>query len=238
MVLEEIKDWSKTSFSKLEALPSKAKPVSKWKDSVEAIHDIATGIGKIVRNIIIEGGGPFEFGPHEFTEAELAILIKDTRDRTTEGLNRLRNDLHKTIPARKYESNLLLATWSLRQFGRSIHKNYVDQEPLYYMAQIISSFDLVALQEIDRDLKRLEALLEILGPDWEMLVTDIAPGAIGNRERFAFLYYKPRVEFRNFSSLVVLPPQRTHGRETDKKASIMRVTPFGHELRYAPVAQY
>jgi endonuclease/exonuclease/phosphatase family metal-dependent hydrolase len=74
---------------------------------------------------------------------------------------------------------------------------------------VISAFDLVALQEVDRQLDQLEALLDILGPDWSYLVTDVAPGAWGNNERFAILYYQPRVEFRHFSSNLVMPPERS-----------------------------
>jgi hypothetical protein len=72
---------------------------------------------------------------------------------------------------------------------------------------VISAFDLVALQEVDRQLDQLEALLDILA-DWSSLVTDVAPGAWGNNERFAILYYQPRVEFRHFSSNLVMPPER------------------------------
>jgi endonuclease/exonuclease/phosphatase family metal-dependent hydrolase len=162
----------------------------------------------VVKDIIIAGGGPFEFGPHEFSEAELSRLSKPARERTAKGLDSLRKGLIGFIPARRYESNLLLATWALRRFGNPNHIPVDHAESLFYMAEVISSFDMVALQEVDRDLTRLRHLLEILGPDWNVLVSETAPGVIGNRERFAILYYEPRVEFRSFSGQVILPPER------------------------------
>jgi endonuclease/exonuclease/phosphatase family metal-dependent hydrolase len=212
ILLEDVPGWQQADFAKLQFLPTGAKPISKWKDPVEAFADIARGIRQVAKDIIVAGGGPFEFGPHEFTEAELSRLSKRERDRTAKGLNSLRKDLIKRIPARRYESNLLITTWALRQFGRPANISMDHTESLFYMAQLISSFDLVTLQEVDRDLRRLRSLLDILGPDWNVLVNETAPGLIGNRERFAILYYTPRVEFRNFSGQVILPPERgPHG---------------------------
>ena len=208
ILLEDVSGWHKAEFAKLQFLPTGARPISAWKDPVEAFADIARGIRKVVKDIIIAGGGPFEFGPHEFTEAELSRLSKPVRDRTAKGVESLRNDLIGRIPARRYESNLLMATWALHQFGNPARVPVDHPESLFYMAEVISSFDLVALQEVDRDLRRLRSLLDILGPDWNVLVSETAPGTIGNRERFAILYYAPRVEFRNFSGQVILPPER------------------------------
>lgn len=213
VLLEEVSRWSEAPFAKLQLLPSGAKPISAWDDPVAAFRDIARGVRRVAKEIIIEGGGPFEFGAHEFTEAELAGLSKAERERTATGLARLRHDLIQTIPPRTYESNLLVATWCLREFGRPNHLTGDEPEALFYMAQVITSFDLVALQEVDRNLHRLETLLELLGPDWSVLVTDVAPGPKGNRERFAILYYRPRVEFRNFASQVILPANRSPGGE-------------------------
>ncbi|HSL42078.1 MAG TPA: TIR domain-containing protein [Anaerolineales bacterium] len=208
ILLEDVPGWHQAEFAKLQFLPTGARPVSTWKDPVEAFADISRGIRKVVKDIIIAGGGPFEFGPHEFTEAELSRLSKPVRERTAKGLEALRKDLITHIPARRYESNLLLATWALRQFGNPARAPVDHAESLFYMAEVISSFDLVALQEVDRDLRRLRTLLDILGPDWNVLVNETAPGVIGNRERFAILYYTPRADFRNFSGQVILPPER------------------------------
>ena len=63
------------------------------------------------------------------------------------------------------------------------------EECLYYMAEIISHFDLVAVQEVREDLKALDRLRRILGSRyWKYVVTDVTEGSPGNRERLAFLY--------------------------------------------------
>jgi endonuclease/exonuclease/phosphatase family metal-dependent hydrolase len=208
ILLERISGREKAPFARLQILPSGAKPVSEWDDPVDAFRDIARGVRRVAKDIIIEGGGPFEFGAHEFTEAELGALPKIERERAAAGLERLRDNLITTIPRRKYESNLLVATWCLRQFGRTDPSFSDLPEALFYMAEIISSFDLVALQEVDRNLQRFDALVEILGPDWSALLTDTVPGG-GGHGRFAILYYEPRVDFRNFSSKVIVPSKKS-----------------------------
>ena len=202
ILIERVPNWTKASFAKLQILPSRARPIMDWDDPVDAYHDIATGVAQVVKDIIIEGGGPFEFGAHEFTEAELASLPKAKRERAAGALRRLRNDLNQTIPARKYESNLLVATWGLREFGNRNKLPADEPEALFYMAQVMTSFDLVAVQDIHVNPWRLEALMEVLGPDWNVLMTDLVGGR-GSAERFAILYYKPRVEFRNLASQVI-----------------------------------
>jgi endonuclease/exonuclease/phosphatase family metal-dependent hydrolase len=213
ILLEDTPGWTQAEYAKLQFLPTGAKAISTWEDPVDAFADIAQGIRQVIKDIIIAGGGPFEFGPHEFSEAEFSDLPRVARERAAKGLDRLRRDLIDRIPPRRYEANLLIATWTLRQFGKLANIPVNHKESLVYMAQVISSFDLVALQEVDRNLSRLRDLLYLLGPDWNVLVSETAPGMQGNRERFAILYYKPRIEFRNFSGQVILPS----GRDVDGK---------------------
>jgi hypothetical protein len=44
--------WHEAPFSKLQVLPSDAKPVSRWEDRDEAGLDVATGVMSIVDDII------------------------------------------------------------------------------------------------------------------------------------------------------------------------------------------
>ena len=96
-----------------------------------------------------------------------------------------------------------VATWNLREFGK---KNYGGRsfEDLYYIAEIISNFDLVALQEIRSDLSELEELLRILGPQWEYIATDVTDGRPGNDERMVFLYNQDVAQFRNIAGELTL----------------------------------
>jgi hypothetical protein len=46
------------------------------------------------------------------------------------------------IPKRHVDGRLLVATWNIREFGKSKH-GLRAYEPLYYIAEIIDHFDLV-----------------------------------------------------------------------------------------------
>lgn len=107
---------------------------------------------------------------------------------------------------RKSESTLLLATWNIRDFD-SNKFGYGPRLPetFYYLAEMISCFDLVALQEVNRDLSALERLMRILGPEWDYIVTDATDGPGGNDERMAFVFNRDKVWFRRIAGEVVLP---------------------------------
>lgn len=104
------------------------------------------------------------------------------------------------------EGSLLLATWNIRDFD-SNRFGFGPRlgETFYYVAEIIACFDLVAVQEVSRDLDALRRVMGILGPEWDYLVTDVTEGRSGNGERMAFLYNRDKVSFRKVAGEVVLP---------------------------------
>jgi len=42
-----------------------------------------------------------------------------------------------------------------------------------YIAEIVSFFDLLAIQEVRRDLAALNKLQQLLGPNWGYIATDV-----------------------------------------------------------------
>lgn len=96
-----------------------------------------------------------------------------------------------------------IATWNLREFGGSKYGGR-DFECLYYIAEILSHFDIIAVQEVREDFGEFLELLKILGPDWGYLATDVTDGPSGNGERMAFLYNRRRVQFRNIAGELTL----------------------------------
>ena len=201
VLLEPIDDLENQPFSALEVLPTKAAAVSTWDDRVRAFADVSDGVRKAATEIVWARGGPFEFGPHAFSDAELVELDDPSRRWAADRLQAVHTELSRSVPARRVDGNLLIATWAMRALGS---KPATLPESRYYMAAIISAFDLVTLQEIDEDLSEMNRLLEILGPDWNYLVSDISEGALGNKERYAIVYYEPRVQFERVSGEVVL----------------------------------
>lgn len=108
------------------------------------------------------------------------------------------------------ERSLRLATWNIMHFGDGGGYQRT-AESMLYIAEIIDHFDLVAIQEVNRDLTALETLVEQhLGSDWDYLVTDASGGRAGesgpgNHERLAFLYRKAKVHFARETGEIVLP---------------------------------
>ena len=148
--------------------------------------------------------------------------------RAIDGLARLRAQLDAEVPARTQEDTLLLATWNVREFDS---KAYGERslEPLHYIAEVIARFDLVAVQEVRRDLKALRRLMEILGRHWSYLVTDVTEGRAGNQERMAYVYDTRKVTFGGLASELVLPPFKIRGEDgktTLTPAQQLARTPF------------
>jgi len=125
--------------------------------------------------------------------------------RTISRLQALRTQLTAEIPVKQMESNLLLATWNIREFGGSKYGGRLE-ESYYYIAEIIARFDLIALQEVREDLSALNRVMEILGSYWSYMFTDVTEGREGNSERTAFLFDTRKVRFGGLAGQLVLPP--------------------------------
>lgn len=126
------------------------------------------------------------------------------RKRAAARLIKLRQRLAEKIPEKTIRNTLLLATWNIREFDSQKYGGRLD-ESYYYIAEIISRFDLVAVQEVRRSLKPLKRVISILGSFWDFIVTDVTEGRSGNRERIAFVFDKRKVKFSGVAGEVVLP---------------------------------
>jgi Endonuclease/Exonuclease/phosphatase family len=128
----------------------------------------------------------------------------DAQRRTAAGLLKLRAQLEREVPRRSIADTLLLATWNLREFDSEKY-GYRTSESLHYIAEIVSHFDLVAIQEVREDLSALDTVQEMLGGWWKYVVTDVTEGTGGNGERMAFLYDGRKVTFGGLAGEIVLP---------------------------------
>jgi endonuclease/exonuclease/phosphatase family metal-dependent hydrolase len=130
------------------------------------------------------------------------------RKRILEKSLKLRQALDKKVPKVKPDS-FLLATWNIRDFDSNKFGHGPRlPETFHYLAEIISRFDLVAVQEIGRDLKPLLNLMWLLGAEWDYIVTGVTEGSAGNEERMAFLFNRNRIRFTNLAGQVVLPKDK------------------------------
>lgn len=133
-------------------------------------------------------------------------LAETDRPRACDKLLALRKQLAAEIPSRNVRDSLLLATWNIRDFGSmKLNPGPRLPESYYYMAEIISAFDLVALQEVNNDMSAFLKLMGILGPGWRYIATDTTEGESGNSERMVFVYDAGKVQFLNIAGEIVLP---------------------------------
>ncbi len=132
------------------------------------------------------------------------VRNKEERKRIVERLLVLRKQLDDEIPEKTAASSFLLATWNIREFGSSKRTT----EDYFYIAEIISRFDLIALQEVLGNKKALEKLMPILGKNWSYIATDATEGTAGGSECMAFLYDKNKVNFKNVAGEIVLPKNK------------------------------
>ncbi|MDN5864408.1 MAG: endonuclease/exonuclease/phosphatase family protein [Gammaproteobacteria bacterium] len=134
-------------------------------------------------------------------------------------LQALSADLDRVIPAKKLDNNLLVATWNIRAFGdlteqwtqvtagspkRNLHA-------LSCIAEIVSRFDVIGIQEVRGNLKCLRDMLRALGPHWSFVMTDVTRGDRGNNERMAFVFDTRKVGLSGLACELVVPEDQDIG---------------------------
>jgi len=92
---------------------------------------------------------------------------------------------------------------------------------IHAIAEIVSRFDVVAIQEAREDLTALRRLMQALGPSWGLILTDVTWGEPGNGERLAFVFDMRRVKPSGLACELVVPAEwlaesEEDARENDK----------------------
>lgn len=132
-----------------------------------------------------------------------------------EDIVRLRRRLDgANIPPRRTDHNFIVGTWNVRTLGR-VHRAWTENpgspkrniRGMAVIAEVVRRFEVVAIQEVRRDTSGLRTLVhEFLGPDWELIVSDVTAGVGGNAERLAYVYDRRRVTPSGLVGELVLPP--------------------------------
>jgi len=139
-------------------------------------------------------------------------------------LRELRSQLDTDVPSKRLDDNLLIATWNLKAFGDVTQKwkgapsdsPKRDLHALRCITEIVSRFDVVAIQEVKDNLKCLRHMMKLLEPSWAFLLTDTNRGDPGNDERMAFMFDTRRVKASGLAcELVVLPGEKTQVSEEE-----------------------
>lgn len=108
------------------------------------------------------------------------------------------------VPPKTLSETLLIATWNIRDFDSPSFGQRSD-EAIRYIAEIIDKFDIVAIQEVNKDLTGLKRVLDVLGPMYKYLATDVTEGSAGNGERLVFVYDSRKVRLGGVVAELVLP---------------------------------
>lgn len=173
------------------------------------------------------------------------LIAAADRGRVRDNLTALRRQLDAEVPPKSAEADLLLATWNLRDFGKLNRRGFGDREPesFFYIAEVISRFDFVAVQEVN-EIDEWQKVMRILGPDWDWIATDVTdPGLGGNGERLTYVYDTRKVRFRNIAGELVLPARllisaAVAPKKEDRPADAARVggRQVGKQFRRTPFA--
>ncbi len=109
------------------------------------------------------------------------------------------NEPGRQIP-RKRNNRLLLATWNIANLGVQQRRD----RDYRLIAEMISWFDIVALQEVNDNLAGLRGIQAHLPNSWWTLFSDKA----GNDERMAFLYDGNKVSELEKTGEIAVPPSQ------------------------------
>ena len=81
--------------------------------------------------------------------SEIRRMRTNMKARTLSGLKRLRAQLNRELPVKTRTKTLVLGTWNLRNFDDNrFMTGYRTPEDFFYIAEIISRFDVIAIQEV------------------------------------------------------------------------------------------
>ncbi len=107
--------------------------------------------------------------------------------------------LKRCIPDRT-AGQMLVATWNLANLGAQERR---DQDKAL-IAEVLSWFDIIAVQECRENFADLDDICRKLGPSYRMLMSDAA----GNDERLSFLYDSSKFQLLEEVGEIAFPPSQ------------------------------
>lgn len=151
-----------------------------------------------------------------------------------EEIDALNTVLDQGLPFKKLDHNVLIATWNIRVFGGLTEKWEAedgdspkrDLHSVLAIAQIISRFDIIAVQELKGNLKAFRHMLKLLGNHWSFILTDVSKGDQGNDERIGFLFDTRKVKLSGLACELVIPNQKSEEIEEGASTRQFARTPY------------
>ena len=148
---------------------------------------------------------------------KLRYMSPKERRRVARKIRILRENLRSSIPHQTVDDSIVLGTWNIRNFddNRFGHGPRLD-ESLFFIGEIISAFDAIALQEFTTSLHGYNRLKDVVGPDYDYIFTDATAGRSGNDERLGFAFNRRKVSFKGIAGEIVLPQKMLISSENNR----------------------
>ena len=137
--------------------------------------------------------------------------------RTAANLQDLRSGLEGVLPPRDLDRTLRVASWNVKQLGGRARL----PESYWYIAEVLSHFDVVFLRELAGDLSGLERVRALMGDSWAFLASDLLAGG-DTEERLGIVYDTRTVQFTGVCGEFVLPDTEVVGRRRVPVRSLAR----------------
>lgn len=96
------------------------------------------------------------------------------------------------------KNNLRIATWNIANLGAQER----GEEHLKIIAEIVSWFDLVAIQETKENSEHFQKIVELLGKSYKFIFCD----ASGNNERLAYIFNSKKIKVLEEVAELAIPP--------------------------------
>ena len=128
----------------------------------------------------------------------------------------------------------MIATWNLRAFDDLTEKWETSEKDspkrnlhaLRCIVDIISRFDIIAIQEVKDNLKCLRETIKALGSNWMFIMTDVTTGSDGNDERLAFVFDTRKIKMSGLACEIVVPEEYLKDPSPDAMKKQIARTPY------------
>jgi endonuclease/exonuclease/phosphatase family metal-dependent hydrolase len=127
-------------------------------------------------------------------------------------LRDLRSRLDAALPSKLLDRNLIIATWRWERFDEVTEKWLADAgdhaaardlRAIRCLAEIVSHFDVLAVQGVMGDARGVGLVMDALGDDWGLMMSGLSRESAYN-ERTAFVFDTRKVVPRGLAGQVVL----------------------------------
>lgn len=123
----------------------------------------------------------------------------------------LRSALDQSLPQKLLDQNLIIATWrwnmvndvTMKWVSEGEDRPRRDLRSVHCLAEILSRFDVTAIQGVMGNARALQLVMALLGDPWELMVTGLSQES-SYKERMAFVFDRRKVRLNGLAGQVIL----------------------------------